>query len=103
MEKLTVDSFVNQIDEAVNKLTNFLEQPPIIYTYRSFWRRIGDPDFTQCPLWVVDLKDDGTPRLPKPWTEYHIHQYSHTGSVSGVSGDVDLNRLNGNGLSTIVF
>lgn len=102
-DRLSVDQFVEQISEMVGKLTDAVGEPPIIYTLRSFWRRIGDPDFSQCPLWVVDLQDDGSPRLPEGWGDYVVHQYSFTGEIDGIRGDVDLNRLNGQDLEPIKY
>jgi GH25 family lysozyme M1 (1,4-beta-N-acetylmuramidase) len=68
---------------------------PIIYTAKYFWRdTLGDPDFTGYPLWVANYGVT-CPDLPAPWPDFHFWQYTSTGSVAGVGGNVDRNVWNG--------
>jgi len=52
-------------------------------------------------LWVPSYSP-GAPRMPTdgagngfPWSEWTFHQYSSSGHVNGISGNVDLNRFRG--------
>ncbi len=75
-------------------------QLPLIYTATSWWRpMIGDVNghkavkFGDCPLWIARYaKTVGG--LPAAWSSYAIWQYSATGRVSGIKGNVDLDSLN---------
>ncbi len=70
---------------------------PIIYTNRSFWKDYLDnpAGFQNYPLWVASYRNDA-PRLPEGWDDYSIWQYTESGSVQGISGNVDKNVFNGN-------
>ncbi len=70
-------------------------QKPFIYTTASFWSEIGNPSgFEDYPLWVAEY-GVSAPKLPIGWTIYTIWQHSQNGQRAGVSGDVDLDQLNG--------
>src|SRR6185503_1258503 len=57
---------------------------------------LGNPaGFERYPLWVVRLVND-CPDIPSPpWNEWAFWQYSFTGTVAGIAGDVDRDRWNG--------
>lgn len=101
--KMSVKAFVDQVTAMVDKVSATLGAHPMIYTTHSFWQRIGNPDFSHCPLWVADLRADAPPRLPKGWSDFAVHQYSFTGTIAGIKGDVDLDQLNGDDLSIIRY
>ena len=68
---------------------------PMIYTYPSFWRSAmaNSTAFHAYPLWIANWTR--TPTVPGGWPTWTIHQYSASGRVSGISGDVDLDVFNG--------
>jgi lysozyme len=66
----------------------------IIYTRKSFWDAIGDGSLSGHPHWVADYSQD-PPRLPNDWGSWTFFQYTKSGSVDGVTGDVDQNRFAG--------
>lgn len=70
---------------------------PIIYLSPSFARDIIEADarLTRYPLWLAHYTAADSPRVPAPWTSWTFWQYSETGSVPGISGNVDMNRFNG--------
>ena len=68
-------------------------QRPVIYTTPDFWRlndlgRLGGEEF-----WLRSVA--GHPSDSYPGTRWSFWQYSGTGRVPGVSGDVDLNAFSG--------
>lgn len=81
--------FVLRLTEATGRL-------PAIYTGVWFWNpNVGsqhDSLFAQCPLWVAEYGVQTPSRLPRGFSSYWLHQYTSTGVVAGISGDVDLNR-----------
>lgn len=68
--------------------------PPILYTGPSFWKSLGTQQFGNYPLWIADY-GVSTPIVPAGWTRWTFWQYSESGSVSGVTGPVDLDSFQG--------
>jgi GH25 family lysozyme M1 (1,4-beta-N-acetylmuramidase) len=84
---------------------------PIIYTTPNFWSssmantewfaRNGYP-----VLWIAHWTTAGSPTVPAAnWggNGWSLWQYSSTGSVPGISGPVDLDRVNGLALPGMLF
>lgn len=68
---------------------------PIIYTNTSTWNQLGNPQgFAGFPLWVANW-NVSCPSMPATFGDWRAWQHSSTGSVSGISGAVDLDRFNG--------
>src|SRR5207245_6673392 len=69
---------------------------PIIYTGKYFWRdQVGAPaSFANNPLWIAQYTTL-CPDLPSPWGTWALWQYKDTGAVSGITGDVDMDKFNG--------
>ena len=69
---------------------------PIIYTGKYFWQdNVASYDFGGYPLWIPNYSNT-CPNLPNDyWSDWVIFQYTSTGSVPGVSGNVDRNKFNG--------
>lgn len=70
----------------------------VIYTTASWWNTCTG-SWTgmggKAPLWVAHWTSGSSPSLPAGFPTWTVWQYTSTGSVSGVSGDVDRNRFNG--------
>jgi GH25 family lysozyme M1 (1,4-beta-N-acetylmuramidase) len=69
---------------------------PLIYTGYYFWTgSVGDPPgYGDYPL-VMAAYVSGCPLIPNEWAKFTIWQYSSSGSVPGVTTNVDLDRFNG--------
>jgi len=68
---------------------------PIIYTAKWFWQsNVGTSEFADHPLWAANW-DVACPDIPDQWSEWVFWQWSDSGSVGGISGNVDLNVFNG--------
>ena len=81
-------AWVNTVEKAIGR-------KPFLYTTASFFAKIGNPaGFENCPLWVAEYGVT-KPKLPAPWTLYTIWQHSQSGTVSGITGDVDMDSFNG--------
>lgn len=67
---------------------------PIIYTARSFWDANLSTGFSGYPLWIAEY-GVSRPVLPQGWNTWKFWQYSASGRVAGINGDVDLDRFAG--------
>ena len=68
---------------------------PIVYTYPYFWRTHAPAgNWSDYPLWIANYEVD-CPDVPDDWSRWTFFQYSSTGRVSGIEGNVDLNYFNG--------
>lgn len=68
---------------------------PLVYTAPGWWdSNVGLPALGTYPLWVASWGVT-CPAVPTGWSDYIFHQFSATGTVSGISGDVDENYFNG--------
>jgi len=79
--------------QTVESLTG---RTPIIYVSPAFWEYyLGNSTaYTRYPLWLAHYTT-GRPRVPGGWSKYTFWQYTSTGRVSGIGGNVDENRFNG--------
>lgn len=69
---------------------------PVVYTSFYYARDVIKPsaEFAKYPLWLAWYTDDfGRVKTPKPWDKIKIWQYTEYGSVDGVTGNVDINRI----------
>ncbi len=68
---------------------------PIIYTGKYFWDdNVKSSEFSTLLLWLANYSSN-CPILPSPWKAWKLHQHSSTGRVSGITGNVDLNKFDG--------
>lgn len=92
----------------IDRVRTKLHVEPLIYASPDFWhdalassaRRATPPaamrgsmdnaDMTTQELWLAHYTQGGCPRVPAPWTRWSYWQYSKTGRVPGIRGDVDL-------------
>ncbi|HEY8388625.1 MAG TPA: GH25 family lysozyme, partial [Parasegetibacter sp.] len=85
-----------KIREEVKIWLNIVEQhyrvKPIIYTNVSFYNHYLGEKFDEYPLWVAHYLQKKQPRISRDW---HFWQYSETGRVNGIRGNVDFNVFRG--------
>jgi GH25 family lysozyme M1 (1,4-beta-N-acetylmuramidase) len=70
---------------------------PLIYTGRWFSEphNLGSyPEIADYPLWLAAYQPT-MPSPPAPWNVVSFWQYSSSGQIPGIVGDVDLNVFNG--------
>ncbi|WP_406406664.1 GH25 family lysozyme [Streptomyces halstedii] len=70
----------------------------VIYTSPSWWNSCTggwSGMSTRSPLWVAHWTSAASPSIPNGFPFYTVWQYTSTGSVSGVSGNVDRDRFGG--------
>lgn len=89
------------VEESVGYLKE-INITPFIYTRQNFWDQHvkNTPDIVkECPLWIARYRNTppSSNELPNGWKEWKIWQYSNTGRVGGIQGNVDLNKMQCNG------
>lgn len=86
-----------KLTENLQKFLDGLEKhygvKPIIYTGLRFSNKhlIG---FGNYPLWLAEYERD-KPKLPNGWSKWTFWQWSQLHTISGIGGDVDADRYNG--------
>ena len=68
---------------------------PLIYTSGWAWGNCTTiPNWSRdYGLWLAQYTTAATPSIPRPWEKCQIWQYTSKGSMSGITGNVDLNRF----------
>jgi len=90
-------TWMDRVEDATGKR-------PIIYSGAYFWEDNGlGSGFASYPLWTAHWTSAACPYVASPWSAWTIWQYSSTGSVSGISGDVDLDRFAGDEAALAAF
>jgi GH25 family lysozyme M1 (1,4-beta-N-acetylmuramidase) len=75
---------------------------PVVYTYVSFISEALDSTLGIYPLWIAYYGSD-PPGSNPIWESWIGWQYSSTGKVSGINGDVDLDTFTSDILATAVI
>ncbi len=69
---------------------------PIIYTGRYYWDPyVASSAFNTLPLWHAQYTSASCPNINDRWHTWAFWQYTSTGRVAGISGNVDRDRFNG--------
>jgi hypothetical protein len=74
---------------------------PIVYT-ANFMSPVIRSSLNDYPLWVANY-GVSCPSVPTGWSRWRMWQYASTGHVSGIRGDVDVNRFHGTMAELRVF
>ena len=67
---------------------------PILYTDVNFANEFLSSGFGKYPLWIADYEETA-PEAVGSWLDWDFWQYSDSGQVDGVDGDVDLDEFQG--------
>lgn len=88
-------AIANNVGIWIDMVEGALGRRPIIYTGSYFWNdNVGTDAFVDHPLWIAHYQTD-CPNLPTVWPNWHMWQYTSSGSVAGIGGNVDRNLFNG--------
>ncbi len=80
----------------IDRVESVLGVTPIIYTGRYFWNdNVRSNAYSTYPLWHAQYTSAACPNIADAWSDWLIWQYSSSGRVDGIAGDVDMNRFNG--------
>lgn len=90
----------NDAIQAVQTWIDYVEshtgRRPIIYTGSYFWddNAFGS-SFSAYPLWTAHYTSAACPLVSDAWDHWTFWQFTSSGSVSGISGNVDENVFDG--------
>jgi len=96
---MTLAELLDWID-AVQKATG---RPPVVYGGKSLLftdiASTPEPALANCPLWIAQYTSAAAPSgiPPQVWKTWTLWQYTETGAVDGITGNVDRERFNGTG------
>jgi lysozyme len=86
---------VKNVRAWIDRVKSKTGMDPIIYCASGFWNTLPNTaQFAANTLWVANYGAT-CPSMPSTWKHWSIWQYSESGSVSGVSGGIDLDVFNG--------
>ncbi|MFF6813191.1 lysozyme [Streptomyces sp. NPDC012403] len=86
------------INDFYNTYKSRTSRDVVIYTTASWWNTCTGNwtgMYSKSPLWVAHWTSAASPTIPSGFPTWTVWQYTSTGSVSGVSGNVDRNQFNG--------
>lgn len=94
-EGLAASTIMSRVNTWLARVRSQTGRLPVLYTSPGFWSSLGNPTPSPLPyLW--DAHWGATcPTLPPAWGRLRFWQYSDSGSVSGISGAVDVDQYNG--------
>lgn len=88
--------YTRRIHQWVDRVTEGTGRAPIVYTGRYYWDPyVASSDFTSLPLWHAQYTSASCPNINDRWSDWAFWQYTSSGRVAGISGNVDRNRWNG--------
>lgn len=90
LSKQAINEIAKSFLVEIERLTGRM---PIIYTGNSFAGQF-DAGLGRYPLWVARYSNQAPYDVPG-WNTWSFWQYSDTGSIPGITGNVDLNEFSG--------
>lgn len=95
---LSTTQMRNWISDFYNTYKSRTSRDIVIYTTAGWWNTCTG-NWTgmssKSPLWVAHWTSSQSPTIPSGFPYWTVWQYTSTGSVAGVSGNVDRNKFNG--------
>lgn len=92
---VTPAAYAQKVADWISIVERGTGKKPIIYSGKYFWNdNVQSSAFLDNPLWLPAYTT-GCPDTPRPWTKWTFWQYSDSGSVSGIPGNVDVNVFDG--------
>ncbi len=94
---LSPAQMVSWVSSFMAEATRLTGAAPIIYTPPAWWDTCagGSTAFGGDVLWVPAYSSGSPGTLPSGWSNWTMWQYTSSGTVSGISGPVDLDYFSG--------
>jgi GH25 family lysozyme M1 (1,4-beta-N-acetylmuramidase) len=88
--------YTSRIHQWADRVAAGTGRQPMIYTGRYYWDPyVASSDFVGLPLWHAQYTSAACPNIDDRWSDWAFWQYTSSGSIPGISGNVDRNRFNG--------
>ena len=93
----TAEQILDAIEQWMNVVEAALKREIMIYTFNPFWEHtLGNSTrFNNRALWIAEFTNAAEPKFPSAFPRFSFWQFTETGKISGVKGNVDLDRFNG--------
>jgi GH25 family lysozyme M1 (1,4-beta-N-acetylmuramidase) len=93
---LSPSGMVDWIAQFGNEVQRRIGRPPVIYSRASWWNQCtgSSTAFGANPLWVASF-GTSNPVLPTGWNSWTFWQWTSTGIVPGITGNVDISYFAG--------
>lgn len=88
------NNFTADLTTFIKQLEKHYRTKPILYSNPNFANQYLSR-FNQYPLWLADYDNKAQPVLPSAWSYWTFWQWTDTGTVDGISVNVDLDKFNG--------
>lgn len=88
------DTFISDLRAFVEKVTAYYGKKPLLYTYHNFYNRYLSGVFPDYHFMIARYRSD-MPILDDG-KDYIMWQYTSTGSIPGIRGNVDRSKIMGN-------
>ena len=88
------EAFIADLKSFIQKVTEFYGKKPLLYTYHNFYNRYLIGQFADYHFMIARYKSD-SPVLDDG-KDYIMWQYTSTGSIPGIRGNVDRSKIMGN-------
>lgn len=85
------ETFINDLKSFVEKVTDFYGKKPLLYTYHNFYNRYLTGVFSDYHFMIARYRSD-SPTLDDG-KDYIMWQYTSTGSIPGIRGNVDRSKI----------
>jgi GH25 family lysozyme M1 (1,4-beta-N-acetylmuramidase) len=94
---LDVNQMVAWTRAWVDEVTRLTGRSPVIYSGYYFWKDYmgNTAAFSNLPFWIATYGP--RPLVPPVWSNYTFWQYSSSGQVPGITGNVDMNLFASSG------
>jgi GH25 family lysozyme M1 (1,4-beta-N-acetylmuramidase) len=99
-QRYTVNQRVKMVDDFLQGVQQKTGITPEIYCSPNFAKDVlgNSPALAKYGLWIANYGVD-SPSIPSPWSKYQFWQYTSSGHVPGIQGNVDLDMYNGTDLN----
>jgi lysozyme len=107
-QQINLNERIERVQQWLDIVERATGRKTLIYTSHGFWQTyMGDTQvFAKYPLWIANYTTKPQPLVPaNNWggNGWMFWQYTETGSVAGVKGDVDRNRFQGSFEKLLAF
>ncbi len=93
LDGVSASTLVSRARDWMNTIQSKTGLTPIIYTSPAFWNSLN-ASFGDNDLWIAHWNVTA-PQVPNGWDAWNFWQYTDSGTVSGITGNVDRNVFNG--------
>ena len=87
------EAFIRDLKAFVAKVTEYYGKKPLLYTYHNFYNRYLLGEFSDYHFMIARYRSD-SPTL-NDGKDYIMWQYTSTGSIPGIKGNVDRSKIMG--------